>query len=200
LEGAEVSKSEEGLVMPPLESNGWDGTVPSRSSNRQYRNGFGAIIDLALDRLRIAEPIAALKFRRGEGIDDAAREEAVIKTVQRHASEASVDEQFVGDVFRDQIAATAAIEHYRFAQWRLNPADVPVPSADLSACRDRIDHLNGAMVAAIAANWASLGSHTCHACLDDARRAVIEARQLDQLYRLALAHATRRYCSATART
>ena len=97
-------------------------------------------------------------------------------------------------MFDDQINATEAIEYSRFADWKLNPSNVPAGSPDLSASRSAIDALNQTMVTQIVANWDLLHSPACALQLDAARSGVVSARQLDSLYQQALSLATGSYC------
>jgi chorismate mutase len=153
-----------------------------------------ALVDAAAQRLQTAEPVSAYKWKAGGAVDDPAREKQVIDAVAAAATVEHVDPAYVKDVFRNQIDATDAIEHARFSQWKLDPASAPAAAPELSASRSAIDTLNRTMVDEIAAQWDWLHSPTCSTDLDDARNAVINARQLDGLYQQALSFATHSYC------
>jgi chorismate mutase len=103
----------------------------------------------------------------------------------------------VRTVFTDQINATEGIEYMRFAQWKFDPTLAPATGPDLSESRTAIDGFNKTMVDEIALQWNSLHSPTCSADLQETTDAVATARQLDPLYRQALASATRSYCRIT---
>lgn len=84
-----------------------------------------ALVDAAAQRLQTAEPVAANKWNTKGPIEDPARVEQVLTSVATDASARGVDAQRVRRIFADQIAATEAIQHSRFAQWKLDPAAAP---------------------------------------------------------------------------
>lgn len=153
-----------------------------------------ALVDAAAQRLQTADPVAASKFRTGGQVDDPQREHQVIDAVTADATSARVDAEYVQDVFRNQIDATDSVEHSRFAQWKLDPTSAPASAPDLSASRDTIDKLNHTIVAEIAKQWSTLHSPLCDADRDSAVDAVVQARNLDPVYRQALIYATHSYC------
>src|SRR5690349_21028138 len=79
----------------------------------------------------------------------------------------------------DQIDATEAIEYRRFADWKLEPAAVPPPPADLAASRAVIDNLNTKILSHISLNWSLLNSPACAGLLHDAQAEVTRRRNLD---------------------
>jgi chorismate mutase len=152
------------------------------------------LVDDAAQRLLTADPVAAFKYVTGGAVDDPAREQEVLDSVTKAAVDNGVDPGFVHDVFRDQIDATAFVEHSRFAEWKINPGSVPGSAPDLSSSRDTINALNEAMVDDIAQQWDTLQANTCRADIDRAKAAVVATRHLDPLYRRALDYAVHRYC------
>jgi chorismate mutase len=154
-----------------------------------------ALVDAAAQRLQTADPVAAVKYKTGSSVDDPQREQQVIDSVAKAAAAKHIDAGYVRAVFRNQIDATDAIEHARFAQWKLDPSAAPATAPDLSDSRATIDRLNQTMVNEIAAHWDSLHAPSCGSDLDNALNAVASVRQLDDLYRRALTYATHSYCS-----
>lgn len=152
------------------------------------------LVDAAAQRLQVAEPVAAFKWKTGGAIEDPGRVQQELAKLGAEASAARVDPNYVTRVFGDQINATEAIEYSRFADWKLNPADAPGAAPDLSESRSTIDGLNHTMLTAIVAGWDLLHSPGCAADLDAARSEVARARQLDGLYQQALSLATKSYC------
>ncbi len=152
------------------------------------------LVDDAAQRLLTADPVAAYKYVTGGAVDDPAREQQVLDSVTKAAVDKGVDATFVHDVFRDQIDATASVEHSRFAAWKIDPGSVPRSAPDLSSSRDTINALNEAMVDDIAQQWNALQANTCRADLDRAKAAVVATRHLDPLYQRALDYAVHRYC------
>ena len=153
-----------------------------------------ALVDSLAERLVIAEPVAAYKWSAHAAIEDPARVEQEISTLREDAAAAHVDPDYVARVFTDQIDATEAIEYRRFADWKLEPAAVPPPPADLAASRAVIDNLNTKILSHISLNWSLLNSPACAGLLHDARAEVTRQRNLDDLYRRALTAATASYC------
>lgn len=154
------------------------------------------LVDAAVQRLEVADPIAASKWLTGGPLTDPPRVRQVLDAVSADAESAGVTTDYVRTVFTDQINATEAIEYSRFAEWKFGNATAPTTAPDLAASRSLIDGLNRTMVSQIAANWALLNSPTCPVELDEAKSVVAQARQLDPLFREALDTATRSYCQA----
>jgi len=152
------------------------------------------LVDAAAQRLQIAEPVAAYKWNAHGAIEDPGRVEQELAKLRADASTRQVDPDYVARVFGDQINATEAIEYSRFADWKLNPQQVPAAPPDLSASRSAIDTLNQTMLSQLAANRELLRSPACAPALDAARTGVVQGRQLDGLYQQALSVATQTYC------
>lgn len=152
------------------------------------------LVDAAVRRLQVAEPIAANKFHTGGLIEDPAREQQVLDAVSAEARTLQLDPAYVATAFRDQIDATVAIEYTRLAQWKFDPAAAPTDTPDLAASRDVIDALNREMVTRMADEWAKLHSPACPAELNQAKATVAQQRGLDPLYRQAVDFVTRNYC------
>ena len=152
------------------------------------------LVGAAAQRLQVAEPVAAAKWSTHGAIEDPGRVAQELAKVGAEATAQHIDPNYITRVFGDQINATEAIEYSRFADWKLNPSNVPAGSPDLSASRSAIDALNQTMLTQIVANWDLLHSPACALQLDAARRGVVSARQLDSLYQQALSLATGSYC------
>ncbi len=152
------------------------------------------LVDAAAQRLQIAEPVAAFKWNTHGAIEDPDRVQQELAKLGAEATAQHVEPNYVTRVFGDQIDATEAIEYSRFADWKLNPEDVPAGAPDISASRSSIDALNQTMLTQIVANWDLLHSPACAVQLDVARSGVIRARQLESIYQQALSSATQSYC------
>lgn len=156
------------------------------------------LVDAAAQRLEIAEPVAAFKWRTHGAIEDPVRVEQEVAELRDRANDEHIDPDYVAQVFGDQISATEAIEYSRFADWKLTvdtPGPGPVAPPDLAASRAAIDALNNKILSHIAANWSLLQAPECARQLQNAREATIRARRLDHLYQRALSTATRSYCT-----
>lgn len=155
------------------------------------------LVDTAAQRLATADPVAAAKWIDGGPITDRQRADAVLNAVAADAAAHAIDQGYVRTIFTDQIDATEGVEYTRFGQWKLDPATAPSAAPDLSASRSQIDEYNKIMVDEVARQWDSLHAPSCTIDLNAAIEAVVNARQLDPLYRHALSAATRSYCRIT---
>jgi chorismate mutase len=167
------------------------GAMPARADTSPLTE----LVDAAAQRLQIAEPVAAVKWSTHGAIDDPARVQQELNKLGADASAQRIDPGYVTRVFTDQINATEAIEYARFADWQVNPSDVPGAPPDLSASRSTIDGLNQTMLTQLVHDWDLLHSSACAPQLDAARSDVIRSRQLDNLYQKALSSATESYCA-----
>jgi chorismate mutase len=170
-------------------------TLPANPARADGGAPLAELIDAAAQRLQIAEPVAAFKWKSQGAIDDPARVRQELAKMRADATARHIDPDYVARVFGDQIDATEAIEYSRFADWKLNPAGAPATAPDLSASRSAIDAYNQTMLAQIAANWDLLYSPACPTQRDEARADVVRARQLDALYQQALSSAIQSYCA-----
>lgn len=169
-------------------------TVPA-SARADGASPLSDLVDAAAQRLQVADDVAAIKWQTGGAIEDPARVGQQLAKLAADAAGKDLDPDYVRRVFADQIAATEAAEHYRFAQWKLDPATAPPTAPELAASRARIDGFNQVMLAQIGQRWELLHSPDCAGQLGEATRTVSDARQLDEFYRRALLSATQDYCA-----
>jgi chorismate mutase len=152
------------------------------------------LVDAAAKRLQVAEAVAAFKWTTNAAIEDPERVQQQLAKLSADAAGEHIDPDYVSRVFTDQINATEAIEHSRFAQWKLNPSSAPATAPRLSESRSTIDGLNQTMLNQMVVHWDLLHSPACAPQLDAARAVVIKTHQLDGLYQHALSVATQSYC------
>lgn len=153
------------------------------------------LVDAAAQRLQVADDVAAVKWQTGAAIEDPVRVGQQLAKLAAEAAGEDLDPDYVRRIFTDQIAATEAVEHYRFAQWKLDSAAAPPTAPELAASRARIDGFNQVMLTQIRRRWELLQAPECSGALHEATRSVSDARQLDAFYRQALSSATQDYCS-----
>ncbi|AGL37135.1 MULTISPECIES: chorismate mutase [Bacteria] len=168
--------------------------VPVAKARADTADPLTELVDTAVQRLQLAEPVAAYKWNSHGAVEDPARVAQQLALLGDQAAAENIDRDYVTRVFGDQIRATEAIEYSRFASWKLNPGEAPADAPDLTASRAAIDDLSRTMLTALAADWPLLHSPACAALLADARRAVVGDRRLDTLYQRALTSATQSYC------
>jgi chorismate mutase len=157
-------------------------------------NPLAGLVSAAVERLVTADPVAAVKWRSKASVEDPARVNQVLAAVNALALAGGADPRYVGQVFRDQIAATEAVEYGLFALCKLDPDAAPSTAPDLSSSRAQIDVLNHTMVSEIVDQSALLHGPECAGTRADAVATASEVRQLDALHRQALEFATRSYC------
>ncbi|MEO6794371.1 MAG: chorismate mutase [Mycobacterium sp.] len=158
-------------------------------------NPLAELVDAAAQRLQVIDDVAASKWHTGAAIEDRDRVRQQLTALVSAAADANLDPDYVTQLFTDQVGAAEAVEYYRFAQWKLNPATVPAAAPDLAASRARIDGLNHVMLTQIGVRWQQLHSPECIAQLDEATRDVSVAGRFDAFGRQALSAATRNYCA-----
>jgi|SRR5690625_672259 len=153
------------------------------------------LVDAAAQRLQLADDVAAAKWHTRTAIEDPARADLQLTALTATAETRRLDVGYVRRVFIDQIGATEAVEHYRVAQWTLDPAAAPADPPDLGASRTRIDDLNQVMLTRIEQSWPQLHAPQCRSHLEQATRDVGAARGFDGFARQALSAATHSYCA-----
>lgn len=158
-------------------------------------SALAELVDAAAQRLQVGDDVAAVKWRTGGAIEDRGRVQQQLNALAAAAQTENLDADYVTRVFTDQIAATEALEHYRFAQWKLDPAAAPAAAPELAASRARIDGFNHQMLTQIGLRWQQLHAPECAAQLDEAIRDIADARRFDEFTRQALSSASRAYCS-----
>lgn len=95
---------------------------------RRRRESPDPVIDAAAQRLQVADPVAAYKWKTHGAIEDPVRVRQELAKLGDDAVAARIDRDYITRVFGDQIGATEAIEYGRFADWKLNPGDAqPTP-------------------------------------------------------------------------
>lgn len=155
-----------------------------------------ALVDATAQRLQLAESVAAFKWSTQAAVEDPNREQQELAGLREDAAAQHLDPGYVVRVFGDQFNAMDAIEYSRFAEWKLNPGNVPAAPADLSASRSAIDGLNNKILSQIVLNWSLLASPACARQRNDASSETIRAHGFDDLYQRALSSATQSFCQA----
>ena len=85
-------------------------------------NPLDPLVSAAVERLQVADPVAALKWITKGDIEDPERVQQVLTSVATAADTRGIDAGYVTRIFTDQIHATEAVEYRRFAEWKLDPA------------------------------------------------------------------------------
>ncbi|MEV0949024.1 gamma subclass chorismate mutase AroQ [Promicromonospora sp. NPDC050249] len=96
---------------------------------------------LIVDRLLMADDVAAAKFLTGSPIDDPAREQQVLDHVRSRSGTNEVDPETATAFVRDQFTASKLVQQGLFAHWTTHPEEAPTVPPDLDKVRKRLDQL-----------------------------------------------------------
>jgi chorismate mutase len=104
------------------------------------RHRLEALTCLIVDRLLLADDVAAAKFLTGAPIDDPAREQQVLARIQRQAGTGPAPDTAT-TFLRDQFAASKVVQRGLFSRWTAHPEEAPTARPDLGRVRERLDLL-----------------------------------------------------------
>lgn len=153
-----------------------------------------AVASAALDRLEIADDVAASKFLSGKAVADPAREQAVIDATVAAAKADGVDPVAAERVMRAQITASKQVQYALIARWNAHRDEAPTTARDLAtSIRPRINAVDARLVPAIGAASAALDDASCHHLVTDARGQL--GQGLDDAHRKAFRTALATLCT-----
>ncbi|MCS7476795.1 chorismate mutase [Umezawaea endophytica] len=184
------------MALASLPAVAAGGTVaPSGSFGR-----LGPLTDLAVERLRVGDDVAAAKFGTGAPIDDPAREQQVLDQVRRQAVALGLSPDAAAAFFRDQITASKVVQRGLFARWTAHPGEAPTTRPDLGTIRARLDRLTTALLQQLSTTVDVRAEPTsCPVQLALAAGSAVVLESLDTLHRRALGSAVRSVCAAPVR-
>jgi chorismate mutase len=119
------------------------------------------LTDLAAQRVRIADQVAAAKYGTPSPIDDPVREQQIYDTVAARAPGLGLDPADAVRFFRAQIEANKVVQRGLYARWDTHPSEVPATRPDLGEIRPVIDRLNTGLLTELAA---ALPARTARSC------------------------------------
>lgn len=153
------------------------------------------LVDLAAQRMLLADAVAADKRATGAPIEDPVREAAVIDAAAARGQQLGLDQAVVRLVVGDQIRASKAVQQGLMQRWSAGNATVP-DVADTAQVRGTIDVLTEVLLVELDRSGSVREEPTCNETLNLARRSVERDRDMDQLHSdafgLALASICRR--------
>ena len=196
------------------------GALPARSQIRQqaHRNlkgmfivsdqpsaeegPLGKLLELVVQRLTLAQDVAAAKYANCEPIDDRVREREILRAVA-DALEATGPYRQTGiQFFRDQIEANKIIQRGLHHRWHAHPEEVPAAHRSVAEeVRPELDRIDTEIIqqfeSAAGMPWVSLQDI---ADLVDKRLSTeAPARQLPRLHHAAALFAMRSLCTEATR-
>nr|SBO90677.1 Periplasmic chorismate mutase I precursor [Nonomuraea gerenzanensis] len=159
--------------------------------------GLMELVDLTVQRLLLADEVAAAKFADGRPISDPARERQLLEAVAAQSARAGLAPEAGVRFFRAQIEAGKRVQRGLHARWRAHPELRPRHHPDLATdLRPRLDRLTPPLLRLLketAPVRASAGR--CWTGLAAAKLAVETRTGLDRLHRDALGAALVPLCA-----
>ncbi|WP_245821674.1 gamma subclass chorismate mutase AroQ [Lentzea waywayandensis] len=157
---------------------------------------LGELTGLAVQRVQVADLVAAAKFGTTQPIDDPVREQQVLDGVRAKAVELRLDPESAARFFRAQIEANKLVQRGLYTRWTEHPEEVPHRRPDLGTeVRPILDRLTTEILAELK-DTEQLRHPTlrCEIHATIAERSAVVHR-LDRLHENALAEAMRPVCS-----
>ncbi|GAA0940846.1 chorismate mutase [Nonomuraea longicatena] len=114
------------------------------------RGGLEPLVELSLERVRLADKVAAAKWGTTLPIDDPAREKQVLDAVATQSETLGLNPAVATRIFRDQIEANKLVQRALHARWRAHPGGQPAERPDLATqVRPHLDRITGELLQAI---------------------------------------------------
>jgi chorismate mutase-like protein len=159
---------------------------------------LGPLTDLAIERLRVSDDVAASKFGTDSPIENPVREQQVLDQVRKQADALGLDPNAAAAFFRDQITASKEVQKGLFAHWTAHPDEAPTTRPDLEQIRTQLDQLTVALLHELKATVAVRNeSPSCAIQLTLAAGSGVALNRLDTLHREALGTAVHSVCTTS---
>ncbi|WP_235854513.1 gamma subclass chorismate mutase AroQ [Nonomuraea aridisoli] len=165
---------------------------------RSVTSGLRGLVGVAVERLLLADEVAAAKFGTDSPITDPARERELLDDVAERSAAIGLDPRAGVRFFQAQIEAGKTVQRRLHARWLADPASLPRRRPDLATeLRPRLDALTPRVLrllhqAGPVRRWPA----ACRSHLAVARAAVEARTRLDALHRDALTVALTPVCEA----
>jgi chorismate mutase len=157
---------------------------------------LGPLTDLAIQRVRLSDQVAAAKFGTGLPIDDPAREQAELAQVRQQAAAMGIDPDATVLFFQHQIDASKIVQRGLFALWTAHPELAPTTRPSLTTIRQELDQITAEMLSQLrTVQHLMADTPTCHRELAEARISGEILNHLTALHRHALATALASVCT-----
>jgi chorismate mutase len=162
----------------------------------RFPGGLGPLTDLAIQRLRVSDQVAAAKFGTGQPIDDPVREQQELNQVRQRAVVLGLNPTATVRFFQDQITASKIVQRGLFQRWTAHPAQGPATRPGLGTIRQQLDQLTTEMLHELVSTQGVRHQATaCRRQLREARLSGEILNRLDALHHHALAVALASVCS-----
>ena len=151
---------------------------------------FGALVDLAVQRILVSDDVAATKFRSGAPVEDLLRERQMLTEASNRAVQMGLDRELAIGFLRSQICASKAVQRGMLARWQAHPEEAPSIAPDLQSIRERLDVLTEQLLEQLRRTQAADQLASLRRRLEEVRTPVAAVHHLDALHRRALDLAT----------
>ena len=106
------------------------------------------LLELVVQRLALARDVAAVKYLRGEPIEDPVRERKILGAVATALDACGRNQRIGMQFFRDQIEASKVIQRGLHHRWYAHPEEAPTTHRSLAAeIRPELDRIAWQMIA-----------------------------------------------------
>jgi chorismate mutase len=143
------------------------------------------VVELATDRLLLADDVAADKRTTGAPVEDLAREAVVLDTAGARAGQLGLDPAVAWAVVGDQIRASKVVQNGLLREWEAG-APAPPDRADSAMLRHSLDQVTEGLLVALSRAGGALTGPDCRSSVEELRQEVARERVLDALHADAL--------------
>jgi chorismate mutase len=157
---------------------------------------LGPLADLAVQRILLADKVAAAKFGTGQPIDDPVREQQVLDQVAARSRELGISPAASIRFFQAQIEANKVVQRGLFQRWTQHPGEQPAERPDLPGeVRPQLDRITGQILDQLrnTAKFRRPGV-VCAAGHFEAELSADIVNRLDELHRKAVTVSLRPVC------
>lgn len=145
--------------------------------------GLTPLTNLFVERLLIADKVAAAKYGTDRPIDDPTREQRILDDVATLAIGPGLDPDAVVAVFRDQIEANKLVQRGLYARWDAHPEERPTQRPDLDKeVRPALDRITTQLLNTLVKTEGVRSSPSCEPRLYGAAAWSAYGHELDALH------------------
>ncbi len=170
--------------------------TPAQAEQRVALGPLGPLADLAVQRILLADKVAAAKFGTTQPIDDPVREKQVLDDVAARSVGLGLPPDVGVRFFRAQIEANKVVQRGLFERWTAHPDQQPAERPDLAKeVRPQLDRITGQILEQLV-NTRQVRDHNvrCFVWHVEAEVSADIANRLDALHRKAVTVSLRPVC------
>ncbi|MFE9644917.1 gamma subclass chorismate mutase AroQ [Streptomyces sp. NPDC006365] len=175
------------------------GVTPATAASARVlpKSELTSLVDLAAERILLADKVAAAKFGTTVPIEDPVREQQVLDQAAALAADAGIDPEGTADFFRAQIEMSKFVQQGLHDLWTEHPELAPVERPDLATeVRPALDRITVEFIDQLVRTEDLRGSTLrCKASLILAKEQVNRRYDLDRLHGRALRGAIEPVCT-----